>query len=403
MQAKETYKHICILSSAWLSFKFFKKAFLQMNKNIPTYRQGWITKAGKKKQGFWRIRHNGRYVSLTKFGSPATNKNKADRASAMAAAAKFLNQSPTEIKDDRLTVGDVIGVYQVKHLVTLPKATQGNFSGIIDHFLNGIAADNKSGLKPFKGVGSMPFDQLTIDHIDTFCDCHKWEAGGLANGLKILRASMNYATKQVGGKIITDHPLKGCTIENPAGRTETFSPEPIKLILENSSPEFGLIFQALLETGARPSELCKLTANHVKIKSGLLYWQLNSTEWKCGKRSGKIRVICPTQKWQDHSETIESGHLFLNSSGTPWNANSISRYFLRLKERLNLNSDLVVYCARHTFITRALKKGLSIKLVADYCGTSARQIEKTYSHLLVEIETLNQVAVIANSEEKVTV
>jgi len=49
------------------------------------------------------------------------------------------------------------------------------------------------------------------------------------------------------------------------------------------------------------------------------------------------------------------------------------------------NRELVPYSFRHYFITHRIKSGLSYKDIADRCGTSINQIEKTYYHIDREI------------------
>jgi integrase len=43
--------------------------------------------------------------------------------------------------------------------------------------------------------------------------------------------------------------------------------------------------------------------------------------------------------------------------------------------------QLVPYSFRHYFITQRILNGVSHRKVADQCGTSIAQIEKTYFHL----------------------
>jgi len=59
------------------------------------------------------------------------------------------------------------------------------------------------------------------------------------------------------------------------------------------------------------------------------------------------------------------------------------------------NSDtraLVPYSLRHFMITQRIMSGLNFKAVADMCGTSINQIEKTYYHLNDEIRYTNAMA-----------
>lgn len=54
--------------------------------------------------------------------------------------------------------------------------------------------------------------------------------------------------------------------------------------------------------------------------------------------------------------------------------------------------DLVPYSLRHFMITQRIMSGLTYRQIADMCGTSITQIEKTYYHLNDEIRLTNAVA-----------
>ncbi len=56
------------------------------------------------------------------------------------------------------------------------------------------------------------------------------------------------------------------------------------------------------------------------------------------------------------------------------------------------NRDLVPYSLRHYMITNRIMSGVSHRQIADMCGTSVVQIEKTYYHLNDEIRLENALA-----------
>lgn len=56
------------------------------------------------------------------------------------------------------------------------------------------------------------------------------------------------------------------------------------------------------------------------------------------------------------------------------------------------NRDLVPYSLRHYMITERIMKGLSFRQVAEMCGTSMTQIERTYYHLNDDIRMENALA-----------
>ena len=53
---------------------------------------------------------------------------------------------------------------------------------------------------------------------------------------------------------------------------------------------------------------------------------------------------------------------------------------------------LVPYSLRHYMITQKLMSGLSERQVADMCGTSPKEIERTYYHVNDEIRFSNALA-----------
>lgn len=54
--------------------------------------------------------------------------------------------------------------------------------------------------------------------------------------------------------------------------------------------------------------------------------------------------------------------------------------------------DLVPYSLRHFMITQRIMSGSTFRQIADMCGTSVAQIEKTYYHLNDEIRLTNAIA-----------
>jgi integrase len=67
---------------------------------------------------------------------------------------------------------------------------------------------------------------------------------------------------------------------------------------------------------------------------------------------------------------------------------AVTHHFKKIVEAAGIkvgNRKLVPYSFRHHFITSRIKAGLSYKDVADMCGTSRNQIEKTYYHIDKEI------------------
>jgi integrase len=74
---------------------------------------------------------------------------------------------------------------------------------------------------------------------------------------------------------------------------------------------------------------------------------------------------------------------------------AVTHHFKKILEAAKIDKgkrSLVPYSFRHYFITNRIKAGLSYKAVADMCGTSRGQIEKTYYHIDEEILTTQAMA-----------
>ena len=65
-----------------------------------------------------------------------------------------------------------------------------------------------------------------------------------------------------------------------------------------------------------------------------------------------------------------------------WDTKQHQRRFKDVLLRAGAPKDAVPYSFRHSFISRWVEAGVSLKLIADNCGTSVGQIEKTYAKFL---------------------
>lgn len=91
-------------------------------------------------------------------------------------------------------------------------------------------------------------------------------------------------------------------------------------------------------------------------------------------------IVAP--RWTDDSE---KGKLIFSTDGrTPITKRALYYHFDKVLELAGIHKadrDLVPYSFRHYFITERITAGLSYQQVAEMCGTSAAQIERTYFHL----------------------
>jgi integrase len=75
--------------------------------------------------------------------------------------------------------------------------------------------------------------------------------------------------------------------------------------------------------------------------------------------------------------------VFSTNGTTAITARAIGYHFDKIMALAEINSndrDLVPYSFRHYFITKRVNSNLPISSIAEMCGTSITQIEKTYYH-----------------------
>ena len=75
--------------------------------------------------------------------------------------------------------------------------------------------------------------------------------------------------------------------------------------------------------------------------------------------------------------------VFSTNGTTAITARAIGYHFDKIIELAKISTndrDLVPYSFRHYFITKRVNSNLPIASIAEMCGTSITQIEKTYYH-----------------------
>ena len=81
---------------------------------------------------------------------------------------------------------------------------------------------------------------------------------------------------------------------------------------------------------------------------------------------------------------FEDALLFSVDFQTPLTVRNIDYWFYAAIDAAKIDKaderEIVPYCFRHTFITGLVNKGLNVATVAEMCGTSITQIERTYYH-----------------------
>jgi integrase len=177
----------------------------------------------------------------------------------------------------------------------------------------------------------------------------------------------------------TDNPWK--SMARPRAMTE---PEYLAIMHDRKIHDKAKeLMEYLWRTGARPGEIAIVEARHLDARLPIV--RLQPTEHKTGTKTGLQREIFVPPDLMDklraYAHDRPKGTLLRDRFDQPWTTASISNWFGCAKRRLKLPKDLVIYMARHAFITRHLGSGQPAALVAKLAGhTHAETIQRVYYH-----------------------
>ncbi|WP_369720332.1 site-specific integrase [Bradyrhizobium sp. LLZ17] len=144
--------------------------------------------------------------------------------------------------------------------------------------------------------------------------------------------------------------------------------------------DFGLLMDVLAETGARESQVFRLTS--VDLQDHLTAPRLMMPTSRKGK-SRKIEyrplpISTRLAKALRQQATGRATHAPLFDK--VWN---LATMFRPVVERFGLGSETTPYALRHSSIVRQLLKGVPTRVVAAHHDTSVAMIEKNYSRFII--------------------
>lgn len=301
-------------------------------------------------------------------------------------------------------------------------ATFGWYRGRLQRFLRVYPDLRVSELKPFhvqkwvdQGVGHSPTTKR--------------------NNIRAVKRCLAWAAKQ--GYIERD-PIADLEAPSPSRREQIVTPDQFDEILAAVPDQaFTDLLRIVWETGCRPQECLRVEGRHVDELQGR--WIFPASE---AKMKAMPRVVYLTSLAAEITERMQSlysvGPLFRNSQGNPWDKDSVSCAFDRLRVRLGktkmkqqgivianteielmiphlsqvrivkgetvsksnaelrsearrkltqrharvLVPSLSLYTLRHSWATNALKRGVDALTVAILMGhKDPSTLARTYQHL----------------------
>jgi integrase len=172
-------------------------------------------------------------------------------------------------------------------------------------------------------------------------------------------------------------------------------------------PNLGLYTEVAAETGARPSQISRLTVDDLQ-NGGAPRLMMPSSRKGRGRKASKHPVpISPQLANKLKCDREPDAPLLTRADGRPWQSTDLGDY-ANLFERVVARLGLVVsfYSLRHSAITRAILLGVPLRVIAATTDTSVSMIERTYSsylgHFADEVARRGLLAPASPSAEVVT-
>lgn len=165
-----------------------------------------------------------------------------------------------------------------------------------------------------------------------------------------------------------------------------------------SSHGFADLLRFLYAICCRPSEAFHVEAPYHRADRCVIYPGHPGPDdfvWKNCRRTCKDRVIfLPDDVAQIVESRIEkhpTGPIFRTNRGSPWASVSVSVNLRWYAKRLGIAPPPSAYGFRYTYATDWLLNGGSIKVLADFIGTSVSMIERHYGQIMVDNDRVRSI------------
>jgi integrase len=234
-----------------------------------------------------------------------------------------------------------------------------------------------------KRVGVLPASELKVFHVTQWLNAHpKWK-GARRNAVICVKRAFNWATTE---GLLKENPLRGLK-KPPVKRRERIltASEWEELFAAVLDQEFKDFLTAMRETGCRPGEVRRVTADDVDLKLGI--WVLE--QHKTRKKTDLPRVVYLTPVMIELCKRLcdrwPEGPIFRGpkrKGHRPYSRNAIRCRFRRLRAKLPQLQGVISYTIRHTWSTDALERKVPVATVAELVGhKDLKMIQAHYSHL----------------------
>ena len=325
--------------------------------------------------GGWFVKIHGKQTFLGKHpqGSPRPTKRNGrwnPPPDIMAEFHSIMAAKHPPSKDD-YTLEEVFALYLDELGVSNPPLAE-RYSPVLGSFCDLVM---KRGSQTGRRIGSLLVNAEADDtHLKAWIDqfgSDQTKRTYIGN----VKTALNWAVKKKGLNI-TQNPFLSLPTPKTQSRAVIITQAEHDALLAHWENDcFCDFLQALWFTGARPGEIAKVEARH--LKNGL--WHLQPHEHKTGRVTGNDRAIGVCDELQSIvSRLMEShpdGPIFRNSEGSAWTTKAMFQRFAIGRRHKLIRTEVTPYAYRHAWATHALTVGnLDIYQVAKSLGHQTTQM-----------------------------
>ena len=269
---------------------------------------------------WYRSRDDAWYVQVRKK-QVLLAKGKANKQQAYAALHRLMVQDGKTPAVD-LEVADLCLLFKEwsrdNHAASTWEWYRGHLQSFIDH---------RGGL-----YGHLKVSEVTEHHLDNWLRGRKVGSSSRRGAITAVKRVFSWGVKK---KRIAVNPIR--EMERPEmGRRRALAPSEVEAIFA-AVPDraFRDFLTALRLTGARPSEVARVSAAHVR--GDVWVFEKHKTSGEIGKPRVVYMVGSVADLTRELVERYPSGPLFRNTEGNSWTRNAIRCRFRNLRKKLNLS------------------------------------------------------------------
>jgi integrase len=233
-------------------------------------------------------------------------------------------------------------------------------------------------------------------HLVTWVQEHpSWESKWTQSyAIRVVKRAFNWAAEM---GLISENPF--ASVKPPRGQSKRrpIKPEEYKQLLDAAGEDsrLGEILRFLRLTGCRPGELRQLRWQDVHMESEFpaIVIEKHKTSSTQSVPMPRIIPILPElglllttiAERQEHEK-----YVFVTSRRLPWARSSIQQSIRRIRRRIGLSDDVVLYAIRHGVATSLVRNGNDLRTIADLLGHTNVRTTELYIHSTDQLAALTE-------------